>query len=118
MQINQILLEQAADLIRHADGMLIGAGAGMGVDSGLPDFRGPEGFWRAYPALREAGLKFSEIASPDTGPRRHRPVRKHQLNKVLSARQTSARPQCIDLRVRAVVLAKHKRPIAEAVSVN
>lgn len=64
MEIDPILLEQAADLIRQADGMLIGAGAGMGVDSGLPDFRGPEGFWRAYPALREAGVAFTEIASP------------------------------------------------------
>jgi NAD-dependent SIR2 family protein deacetylase len=36
----------------------------MGVDSGLPDFRGREGFWRAYPALREAGVEFTEIASP------------------------------------------------------
>ncbi len=38
----------------------------MGVDSGLPDFRGNEGFWRAYPALAEARLDFSEVASPAT----------------------------------------------------
>lgn len=36
----------------------------MGVDSGLPDFRGPEGFWRAYPPYRELGLRFAEIADP------------------------------------------------------
>ncbi|TAK74376.1 MAG: NAD-dependent deacetylase [Aquabacterium sp.] len=36
----------------------------MGIDSGLPDFRGREGFWRAYPALRASGLDFHEIASP------------------------------------------------------
>ncbi|MBN8505012.1 MAG: hypothetical protein J0L58_11080 [Burkholderiales bacterium] len=36
----------------------------MGVDSGLPDFRGNEGFWRAYPALGRAGLDFTEIANP------------------------------------------------------
>lgn len=34
----------------------------MGVDSGLPDFRGDEGFWRAYPALR--GRSFAEMANP------------------------------------------------------
>jgi NAD-dependent SIR2 family protein deacetylase len=54
----------AARLIDQADGLIIGAGAGMGIDSGLPDFRGPGGFWRVYPALGQAGLHFEEIASP------------------------------------------------------
>lgn len=58
--------QRAADLIDQADGLLICAGAGMGVDSGLPDFRGNEGFWKAYPALARARLSFTEIASPDT----------------------------------------------------
>jgi NAD-dependent SIR2 family protein deacetylase len=57
-------IEQAARWLSDADGMLITAGAGMGVDSGLPDFRGEEGFWRAYPALKAQGLRFDEIASP------------------------------------------------------
>lgn len=35
----------------------------MGVDSGLPDFRGPEGFWRAYPALK-GRVRFEEMANP------------------------------------------------------
>jgi len=38
----------------------------MGVDSGLPDFRRPEGFWRAYPALQERGMSFYDVASPQT----------------------------------------------------
>ncbi len=36
----------------------------MGVDSGLPDFRGPEGFWQAYPPYRALGLRFEELADP------------------------------------------------------
>jgi len=56
----------AAARIAAASGLLITAGAGMGVDSGLPDFRGTEGFWRAYPALGAAGMRFEEVASPDT----------------------------------------------------
>ncbi|MES2149932.1 MAG: Sir2 family NAD-dependent protein deacetylase [Pseudomonadota bacterium] len=55
---------QAAELISQADGLLITAGAGMGIDSGLPDFRGDQGFWRAYPALGTLGIRFAEIASP------------------------------------------------------
>lgn len=55
----------AADLIAQSDAVVVGAGAGMGVDSGLPDFRGDAGFWRAYPALQSAGLGFASIASPD-----------------------------------------------------
>jgi NAD-dependent SIR2 family protein deacetylase len=57
-------LRQAADWLQEADGLLVTAGAGMGVDSGLPDFRGRKGFWRAYPALKLAHLKFENIASP------------------------------------------------------
>ena len=54
----------AMEAIAQADAMLITAGAGMGVDSGLPDFRGNVGFWSAYPSLAQLGLLFSEIASP------------------------------------------------------
>jgi len=61
---SDIAMRQAADWIRDADGLLITAGAGMGVDSGLPDFRGAEGFWRAYPALRHHGFSFEDMANP------------------------------------------------------
>ncbi len=56
--------EQAAETILNADGLLITAGAGLGVDSGLPDFRGNNGFWQAYPALGNKEISFSSIASP------------------------------------------------------
>ena len=56
---------RCARLIARAEGLLVTAGAGIGVDSGLPDFRGSEGMWRAYPALQRAGLRFHDIACPD-----------------------------------------------------
>ncbi|WP_153146992.1 Sir2 family NAD-dependent protein deacetylase [Dechloromonas sp. H13] len=58
-------LARAARWLRAADGLLISAGAGMGIDSGLPDFRGPGGFWAVYPALGRAGIRFEAIANPD-----------------------------------------------------
>jgi NAD-dependent SIR2 family protein deacetylase len=59
-------IQRAADVVSDAQALLVTAGAGMGVDSGLPDFRGNQGFWKAYPALGQRGLSFAEVASPFT----------------------------------------------------
>jgi NAD-dependent SIR2 family protein deacetylase len=66
MAIDRLLAARAAELIAQSDGLVIAAGAGIGVDSGLPDFRGNEGFWKAYPALGRARMEFTSIASPRT----------------------------------------------------
>jgi len=58
-------IKQAKRLLEEADAIFITAGAGMGVDSGLPDFRGVEGFWNAYPKAKELGLSFEEMANPE-----------------------------------------------------
>lgn len=70
---DQALLEQAARWIREADGLLVTAGAGMGVDSGLPDLRSLEGFWNAYPprstinrGLRRIGFGQFETSGSDS----------------------------------------------------
>ena len=76
-------LEHAADLISQADALIVAAGAGMGVDSGLPDFRGKEGFWKAYPALGRDQVDFYDIACPDafrTQPKRAWGFYGHRLN--------------------------------------
>lgn len=63
MSIDENIL-QAREIIRDAEAILITAGAGMGVDSGLPDFRGNEGFWKAYPPMARLGISFVEMANP------------------------------------------------------
>jgi hypothetical protein len=57
-------LWRAAEAVGSAEALLVGAGAGMGVDSGLPDFRGDRGFWRAYPPYGRLGLNFLDLANP------------------------------------------------------
>ena len=57
-------LDRAARTIAGSDAVLLAAGAGMGVDSGLPDFRGNQGFWRAYPPYERLGLDFVSLANP------------------------------------------------------
>jgi NAD-dependent SIR2 family protein deacetylase len=58
------MVQQATEIIARADALVVAAGAGMGVDSGLPDFRGTDGFWRAYPPFAALGLRFEEVANP------------------------------------------------------
>ena len=54
----------AAKAIKDADALIFSSGAGMGVDSGLPDFRGDEGFWNAYPPIAKLGHSFIDMANP------------------------------------------------------
>ncbi|NPA81298.1 MAG: NAD-dependent deacetylase [Epsilonproteobacteria bacterium] len=60
----ETLFKEAANEIKNKDYILITAGAGMGVDSGLPDFRGKEGFWRAYPFAKKLKVSFEQMANP------------------------------------------------------
>ncbi|MCK5538828.1 MAG: hypothetical protein KAI79_18525, partial [Bacteroidales bacterium] len=55
-------IQKAKELVKEANALIICAGAGMGVDSGLPDFRGNEGFWKAYPPMKNLGISFSQMA--------------------------------------------------------
>jgi NAD-dependent SIR2 family protein deacetylase len=76
-------INQATEWIKEADALLIGAGAGMGVDSGLPDFRGNDGFWKAYPALKNQNKSFSDMANPmwfELNPRKAWGFYGHRLN--------------------------------------
>ncbi|MEL7500468.1 MAG: Sir2 family NAD-dependent protein deacetylase [Planctomycetota bacterium] len=61
---NEASIRAAAEAIESAEFLMISAGAGMGVDSGLPDFRGNEGFWNAYPPFKQRGLTFYDMANP------------------------------------------------------
>ena len=58
------LYGRAAAELRRAGALVVTAGAGMGVDSGLPDFRGDRGFWKAYPPYERLGLSFVDAANP------------------------------------------------------
>lgn len=53
-------IEKITNAIRNADGIVILAGAGMGVDAGIPDFRGNSGLWTAE---KENFIKFATADS-------------------------------------------------------
>lgn len=80
---NEPLFELAAELVSQADALIITAGVGIGVDSGLPDFRRPESFWRPYPSHGDDKVDFLRLSCPDafrTQPRRSWGYFGHRLN--------------------------------------
>jgi len=56
-------LSIAAQLIRGSDGLIITAGAGMGVDSGLPDYRTSKGLYTAACESKIVVGEFSQMGS-------------------------------------------------------
>jgi NAD-dependent SIR2 family protein deacetylase len=59
-------ITRAAAHLQSAEALLITAGSGINVDSGLPDFRGTEGFWKLYPPYQALGMDFQAVANPLT----------------------------------------------------
>jgi NAD-dependent SIR2 family protein deacetylase len=57
------IIARAAEKLSKCGSLLVAAGAGMGKDSGLPDFRGNEGFWNHYPPYKNK-FDFYECANP------------------------------------------------------
>jgi NAD-dependent SIR2 family protein deacetylase len=57
-------LVRASTAIKNAKALIITAGSGMGVNSGLPDFRGTQGLWRAYPPLKKFNLELASMSTP------------------------------------------------------
>ena len=59
-------IDNITKILKNCRNLIITAGAGMGVDSGLPDFRSNEGFWKSYPPYKKLNLSFYEAANPAT----------------------------------------------------
>ena len=62
--MNSQQIQRTVEALKHAEALVICTGAGMGIDSGLPDFRGDRGFWHAYPMYENLGVNFYDAANP------------------------------------------------------
>ena len=47
-------IAEAAQLVAEAKQVLVLTGAGISTDSGIPDFRGPDGVWTKHPEAEKA----------------------------------------------------------------
>lgn len=57
-------IEQAAALVDDAHRICILTGAGISTDSGIPDFRGPNGVWTKNPGAEKAATIQNYVADP------------------------------------------------------
>ncbi len=58
-------LAQAAERVAEANRIVVLTGAGISTDSGIPDFRGPNGLWTKNPAAEKASNIEHYLADPD-----------------------------------------------------
>ena len=58
-------LDYIAALLRDAQAIVILTGAGISTESGIPDFRGPQGLWTRDPKAEKMATLQHYVADPD-----------------------------------------------------
>ncbi|WP_420638551.1 SIR2 family NAD-dependent protein deacylase [Candidatus Poriferisocius sp.] len=58
-------LHRARTLVQEAERVVVLTGAGISTDSGIPDFRGPEGLWTKNPEAEKTATLSSYVADPE-----------------------------------------------------
>jgi NAD-dependent deacetylase len=63
--VNDDDLQRARTWVRDAERIVVLTGAGISTDSGIPDFRGPNGVWTKNPAAEKASTLQHYLADPE-----------------------------------------------------
>jgi len=58
-------IERARQMVQRAQRIVVFTGAGISTDSGIPDFRGPNGVWTKNPAAEKASTLQHYLADPE-----------------------------------------------------
>jgi NAD-dependent deacetylase len=77
-------VKRAGALIRRSERIVVLTGAGISTDSGIPDFRGPNGVWTKNPGAEKAATLEAYIHDPE--------VRRRAWQNRLSSPQWAAEP--------------------------
>lgn len=59
------MIDDARQLIDEAEQIAVLTGAGISTDSGIPDFRGPQGVWTKNPAAERASTLSAYLGDPE-----------------------------------------------------
>lgn len=97
-------MERIGGWLRAAGKVTVLSGAGISTDSGIPDFRGPQGVWTKDPAAEAMSTLQNYVADPDV---RKRAWRSRQEHPAWAARPNAAHAALVDLersgKLRAIV---------------
>ena len=77
-------IEDARRLVAEAEAVAVLTGAGISTDSGIPDFRGPNGVWTKNPGAEKSATIQNYLADPE--------VRKRTWRSRLETQAWSAEP--------------------------
>ncbi|WP_245598554.1 SIR2 family NAD-dependent protein deacylase [Glycomyces arizonensis] len=84
----------AARRLAEAESVTVLTGAGISTDSGIPDFRGPQGLWTKNPAAQHLFTIENYLADPDV---RRQAWRARLANPVWAAEPNDAHRALVDL---------------------
>lgn len=87
-------MQKAAGLIAHADRVTVLTGAGVSTDSGIPDFRGPQGVWTRNPEAERLSSIQAYVDDPEV---RRESWRQRAAHPVWSARPGPAHEALVTL---------------------
>ena len=84
----------AADLLARAERVTVLTGAGVSTDSGIPDFRGPQGVWTRNPAAERLSSLQAYVEDPEV---RREAWRQRAVHPIWDAQPGPAHAALVDL---------------------
>lgn len=90
----QDLIDTARASLARAARIVVLTGAGISTDSGIPDFRGPQGMWTRDPAAEEASHIDHYLADAEV---RRRSWQTRATSPALTARPNAGHRALVDL---------------------
>jgi len=94
-------LEQIARWVRDARNIVVLTGAGISTESGIPDFRGPQGVWTKNPAAEKTATLSYYVRDPEV---RRRAWQNRLESEMWSAKPNAGHRALAELETRANVL--------------